>query len=874
VAAILYPLAVSNSTHAIEKQAERHDSSTPSAQPITLSPGAVLYKGLWEAWNEDFDAALRDLTLAIERGADKAKALAGRGWAHMARKQYDEALRDFSESLKLEPQQPWVLERRALLYLARGEIDKAAHDFLWAENLNHTPTETLAVAGMIHLANGNPEAAVEACLQAIDRDDSDRSVGLILACAYTALHKWNEALQEADRLSANDPDQPIVLILKAQIYMASGDYGKAIAIISSAIHAHPQALDLYLLRGQLGLQTGRFEKALEDFKKALKGSNNLRATVGLAFAHSRLGHWDRAMEVVRPAEHEPELARHVAYLRGYCLARKRCDLKAIAQFTKALKLLDKPSPPAISRTGTGPEGTNSQVSFRLMPLTEQLNPVAVFMERAYAYARLRRFREAVADLDSAISMKPSEYELHLDRAKLYLEMGDAKNAIDDCNKALELNPKAPKAYFLRGRSHVENGNPNLALADLAVAGKLEPRNVEVIRQQVLAHHALNQIDLALEDCSRILCFEPQSAIGYFGRGVCYLEKEEWLRAIADLNQATALDPSYVEALLKRSYAYQMVNNTESALSDLNEAIRLAPANEELYQARAIANFRAKRYGDALEDIEKFQKLGGTDLQISQVRDWIVAHCRRVVRASDTMPRFEAVNPPPQRGGDEAASIEGLVTDIKESLAVPDSKDKPAKMKGRTPDSQNGELSEVDKSTVQTWTERLKKCPTDIASLRQRGALYARLDKWELARADFSAAVKLSPKDAELLCQRAHAQARLKQFSQAIGDCETALPLANDRAVVCNELAWLLATAPDAKLRDGKRAIRLALEACQASYWANGVYVDTLAAAYAESGDFPKAIQYAQKARDLYCPGQAKEADARLELYKRGRAYRL
>ena len=106
------------------------------------------------------------------------------------------------------------------------------------------------------------------------------------------------------------------------------------------------------------------------------------------------------------------------------------------------------------------------------------------------------------------------------------------------------------------------------------------------------------------------------------------------------------------------------------------------------------------------------------------------------------------------------------------------------------------------------------------------------------------------------------------------DYEHSLKLSPRLSVAQNNIAWLLATCPEATFRDGKRAVAVATRACELDGWKNPNHLDTLAAAYAEAGDFSKAAQWQAKAIAL-AKGMTSGEDwqARLDLYRSGTPYR-
>jgi tetratricopeptide (TPR) repeat protein len=117
--------------------------------------------------------------------------------------------------------------------------------------------------------------------------------------------------------------------------------------------------------------------------------------------------------------------------------------------------------------------------------------------------------------------------------------------------------------------------------------------------------------------------------------------------------------------------------------------------------------------------------------------------------------------------------------------------------------------------------------------------------------------------------------RKGRLSDAAQCYSEALRLAPDERYF-NALAWLLATAPDPALRDGKRAVALASRLCELTRFQTPRPLDILGASYAEAGMFPEALRAATTA--IACAQKqgnarlAAEIEARLSLYRQGKAF--
>lgn len=112
-----------------------------------------------------------------------------------------------------------------------------------------------------------------------------------------------------------------------------------------------------------------------------------------------------------------------------------------------------------------------------------------------------------------------------------------------------------------------------------------------------------------------------------------------------------------------------------------------------------------------------------------------------------------------------------------------------------------------------------------------------------------------------------------RYPEAIKRVNEDLESAPDSAFLHNNKAWLLATCPDDAVRDGALAVEHATTACELTSWTNFAYVDTLAAAYAEAGDFELAVKWQEEAIRLGGGAYADDLQKRLRLFKAGKPYR-
>lgn len=185
-------------------------------------------------------------------------------------------------------------------------------------------------------------------------------------------------------------------------------------------------------------------------------------------------------------------------------------------------------------------------------------------------------------------------------------------------------------------------------------------------------------------------------------------------------------------------------------------------------------------------------------------------------------------------------------------------------------------SQTEKA-IEVYERAVQLDPSNTTARTNLGVTLAQEGRYGDAEKHLAEAAALEPDSAEAHFNLGLVQRDGGNSKAAVESFRTALRLRPNLIEAAHQLARILATDEDATVRDAAEAVRLAEQLCALTRRRHPVYLQTLAAAYAEAGEFAKAVQAAKEAaaiaRDAKAEKLLRDVEAQLRQYEAGKPHR-
>lgn len=434
-----------------------------------------------------------------------------------------------------------------------------------------------------------------------------------------------------------------------------------------------------------------------------------------------------------------------------------------------------------------------------------------FLQRQGATpALLEKAKELI---EKSVENDPDSVDAQISWAQLNaLPNGDQAAGLEAASKAIELidddNIKLSEVYVLRSRFQESDDDK---LKDLNSALEAHPENKQAFETRIGLRLDKGEIDQAIKEVESLLQKEPLNMIVIRAAATALTQSDRNEDALSLLTKAieSQKDSARLEQLYQiRSDIHSMAGNSEAAIEDLNRASEYKPDDPLKLLRRAQLKIRNADVAGAKGDLRKAVRLEP-----------------RLALVPESLTLEYMIAMQENRINDAISNVQKLV-----------------EFEKKNPNDNTffqlelGRLYSIDKrnrQAIEVFDEYLVDHPTDIDALRSRGDAYLAVGDHKSAIEDYGKAI----------------EALDKEFG-GVGELQAADEQAPPIRGLLNNLSWVLATSPDDDVRDGKRALDLGKEAARLSDYAAPHILSTLAAAYAESGDLEKAIEYSQLGVDI------------------------
>lgn len=523
--------------------------------------GAQLLLANSDAQLDNMQDALREAAYAIKLAPENADTYVNLAGIQQKASSFQEAEANLQKARKLAPDSLVAAMALGNLYAAEKQWDNAVNAFRTAITIApKNPSPRASLAGVYMAQNKGDEA--EQVLKEAKADLSTDPAGYrMLGDYYLNLGDSAKAEAEFASLSKEHPADFNVKKSYAQLLILSKKFDQASQVTDEILKRAPQDDAALVLRGQIQLQTGKTDDAMQTLQQAVKNNP------ANAFGHYQLGMAHLAKGSVSQAEGEWHAATQIrpdltdAWVALGKVASDRRDWSALEQIGVQIKKISPGSPGGYLFHATARMNQNDAAGAeadlkQLIQMAPQ-NPLG-YAKLGQLRAFTKRFPEAEALYREALNRSPNFLDAIQGIVELDFQRGKPADAIQFVQEKINADSNDAALYLLQGQVFARAKQPTDAKASFLKCIELDKQSLSGYIMLAEAEQALGDVPGAIGHYKQAIAIAPSNAGLYTTVGTLYENQGNWQEAQTLYQRALAIQPE--EPLAANNLAYIMLEH--------------------------------------------------------------------------------------------------------------------------------------------------------------------------------------------------------------------------------------------------------------------------------------------------------------------------
>ena len=609
-----------------------------------------LYRAIAKINLEDYNGALADLEIVIEKNEFISMAYYARGFVYNRLQKYDLAEENLSKALFLSPENStyMICRLESYDYQKKYEEELKDLDFLIAKigsasELSLEKGRVLVLSGdtlgafktmdklvqkdslnadawggraLINMFLNKNDSAMHDYNQAIKRNSTNPSHFINRGNLHYEKHNYRACLSDYDKAIALAPTNEQALFNRSLLRFEIGDYNNSLADLNKVIELNPQLYEAVYQRAVVNQQLGNFEKSITDFTKIIEQYPDfVPAYHARAFAYGILGNKKASY-----ADTQKAIKITEDYKNNKKKAKKPDTDTKIAQDNSSVSSWTKLFASSQSEAEDNSRYTNNvlrgSVQNRNADAEMQNNFVISPYQKTNIVRETKFFFPLLNNLNSRnqkeMSLRFVNEEVALTDALINYHF----KMIDEISGKIDKNVKNADLYFLRGinnalvqdfisaiedfSSAILNGADALAYfcravmrekqIEVSMAGLLAEQSAKNDLQPVISadKKLVRDYEMIFRDYDKAIELSPDFCFAWFNRANLLCSLKDYKSAINNFSNAIAINPDFAEAYFNRALTYIYIGENAKGIDDLSKAGELG-----IYQAYNLLKKLAK-----------------------------------------------------------------------------------------------------------------------------------------------------------------------------------------------------------------------------------------------------------------------------------------